>query len=272
MPRRVASSATPNWRRTSSRAFFTTLAQKSATITTSQVIGGWLYNTARNLALHTVRTEQRRRERELTAVVMQTLNANTDNDRIFEQLEPAMAELEPGERDAVVLRFLENRSFREVGTELGVSEDAARMRVNRALDRLRTVLDGKGVGVSAIVLTAALGARRPMPFRSASQPQLRLLHSLRAGLPPSPPRSQGYVCSWINAKVAAAIAGAALVAGTGTYIGQQKQIDHLRTQNQALEAQQVKLTTDVETAAAASRSNQDELERQEKFNGAAATA
>jgi len=244
---------------------FTTLAQKSATITTSQVIGGWLYNTARNLALHTVRTEQRRRERELTAVVMQTLNANTDNDRIFEQLEPAMAELEPGERDAVVLRFLENRSFREVGTELGVSEDAARMRVNRALDRLRTVLDGKGVGVSAIVLTAALGAAtaHAVPVGlTATVTASALTASGAASLTAT--QSGATFVHWINAKVAAAIAGAALVAGTGTYIGQQKQIDQLRTQNQALEAQQVKLTTDVETAAAASRSNQDELERQRK--------
>src|SRR5262245_14626399 len=96
---------------------FTTLAQKSATITTSQVIGGWLYNTARHVALHTVRTEQRRRERELVAVAMQSLDANSDTDRILEQLEPAMADLDAAERDALVLRFLENRSLREVGNE-----------------------------------------------------------------------------------------------------------------------------------------------------------
>src|SRR5262245_11619577 len=80
---------------------FTTFAQKSATITASQVIGGWLYNTARNVALHTVRSECRRRERELTAVAMQSLNTNADNERVFDQLEPAMAELDAAERDAL---------------------------------------------------------------------------------------------------------------------------------------------------------------------------
>src|SRR5438067_2406927 len=72
-------------------------------------------NTARHLSMHAVRGEQRRREREPIAVTMQTLEATADADRIADELEPAMAELDPVERDVPVLRFLEDRSLREVG-------------------------------------------------------------------------------------------------------------------------------------------------------------
>src|SRR5436853_7801414 len=50
---------------------FTMLAQKAPAIRPPQVVGGWLYNTTRHLALHAVRSEQRRREREQTAFAMQ---------------------------------------------------------------------------------------------------------------------------------------------------------------------------------------------------------
>src|SRR5436190_1108082 len=123
---------------------FTTLAQKAESIRPPQVVGGWLYNTARHLAMHAVRTEQRRREREQAAVAMQTLDLASNDPRIAEYLEPAMAELESDDRDALVLRFLANRGMREVGSELGISEDAARMRVNRALEKLRAGFERQG--------------------------------------------------------------------------------------------------------------------------------
>src|SRR3954454_4214143 len=73
---------------------FTTLAQKANTLRPPQVIAGWLYNTTRNLALHTVRGELHRREREQTAVAMQALESSFDPGQINENLEPAMAELD----------------------------------------------------------------------------------------------------------------------------------------------------------------------------------
>ena len=41
------------------------------------------------------------------------------------------------DRRAIVLRFYEGRNLREVGLALGASEDAAKKRVNRALEKLR---------------------------------------------------------------------------------------------------------------------------------------
>src|SRR5262245_23420109 len=128
---------------------FTTFAEKARGIRPPQVVGGWLYNTTRNLAMHAVRGERRRREREEAAVAMQAHESHSDTDRVIEQLEPAMAELDADDRDTLVLRYLEDRNLREVGAELGVSEDAARMRANRALEKLRVVLDRRGVAVTS---------------------------------------------------------------------------------------------------------------------------
>jgi RNA polymerase sigma factor (sigma-70 family) len=138
------------------QAVFTTLARKAGTIRPPQVLGGWLYNTTRYLAMHAVRTEQRRRKREQTAFAMQSLNDPPETLEIAEHLEPAMAELDAGDRDALVLRFLANRGLREVGAELGISEEAARKRVNRALERLRAVLEHRQLTTTTLVLAAAL--------------------------------------------------------------------------------------------------------------------
>lgn len=141
------------------QSVFTTLAQKADTIRPPQVLGGWLYNTTRHLAMHAVRTEQRRREREQTAFVMQSLDQTPDDPGLIsDHLEPALAELDAGDRDALVLRFLANRGLREVGTELGVSEDAARKRVSRALEKLRVLLEHRGVTTTGVLLATALTA------------------------------------------------------------------------------------------------------------------
>src|SRR5215216_2037295 len=140
------------------QSVFTTLAQKAESIRPPQVLGGWLYNTTRHLAMHAVRTEQRRREREQTAFAMQALDLPSDDPGIAEHLEPAMAELDAEDRDALVLRFLANRGLREVGAELGVSEEAARKRVSRALERLRTVLEQRAFSTTSVLLATALAS------------------------------------------------------------------------------------------------------------------
>src|SRR3954465_13906771 len=137
---------------------FTTLAQKAASIGPAQVLGGWLYNTTRNTAMHAIRSEQRRRAREEAALTMQSLETPSETPDIAQHLEPAMEELDPDDRDALVLRFLGNRGLRDVGGQLGISEAAARKRVNRALERLRGVMERRKVSVTRGILIAALTA------------------------------------------------------------------------------------------------------------------
>src|ERR1039458_5928730 len=73
-------------------------------------------------------------------------------------LDAAMERLGEKDRNAVVLRFFENKNLREVGTALGASEDAAKMRVNRALEKLRKIFSKRGVAFSAAAIAGAVSA------------------------------------------------------------------------------------------------------------------
>src|SRR5207253_1940413 len=73
-------------------------------------------------------------------------------------LEEAMSHLGQTDRDAVVLRFMEERSLQEVGQALGLTEEAARKRVHRAVEKLRSIFSRRGIAASSGLLMAALSA------------------------------------------------------------------------------------------------------------------
>src|ERR1044071_8978302 len=92
---------------------------------------------------------------------MQNSLVETDSD-VWLQIEPlldaAMAGLSKVDHHALVLRFFDGKSMREVGAALGASEDAAKMRVNRAVEKLRLFFSRRGIVVSVAILTAAISA------------------------------------------------------------------------------------------------------------------
>ena len=139
---------------------FTALARKATTLVARPVLGGWLYRTAQFAAIDVVRTESRRRAREKEAHTMHEQTANPGAAADWEKLRPtldqAIGELKDADRDAVVLRFFEGRSFADVGARLRLTENAARMRVERALDKLHTGLARRGVSSTAAALGVAL--------------------------------------------------------------------------------------------------------------------
>jgi RNA polymerase sigma factor (sigma-70 family) len=139
---------------------FATLARKAATLVDCDVLGGWLYRTTRYAARDVIRTEVRRRKREQEALAMDELSPASSGEVDWEALrmvlDDSMAELKDTERDAVWLRFFENRSFAEIGERLRLTENAARMRVSRALDLLHAALTRRGVQSTTAALTAAL--------------------------------------------------------------------------------------------------------------------
>jgi RNA polymerase sigma factor (sigma-70 family) len=244
---------------------FTALAQKSATLGASVVVGGWLYNTTRHMAMHVVRAEQRRRQREETAAAMQALETDDGSERILEHLETAMAQLGEEERDTLVLRYFEDRSLREVGRELSISEDAARMRVNRALERLRTIFAGQGITVSSVLLGTVLSASTiaAVPAGLASTITATALVGTAVAAAVA---TQATLTTMFKAKAAAAILGAVIITGTGTYLVQQRQLERLRAENQNLLAQQQQLTAEQEAASKAVQTAREELERLQKDN------
>lgn len=122
-------------------------------LTRHSSLTGWLYTSTRYLAAKARRTEQRRRAREQEAYAMNQLLQSPDSDPAWNELGPvlddAMHELGAVDCEAVLLRYFESRLLAEVGRRLGLTENAARMRVDRALDKLRAALAKRGVTSTA---------------------------------------------------------------------------------------------------------------------------
>ena len=111
------------------------------------VLSGWLYRAARFAANDALKIQRRRQQREQEAFMEGILQ--NESDAAWEQLSPlldeAMARLRDKDRDAIVLRFFENKNLREVGAALGLEERAAQKRVARGLDKLRAFFAKRGV-------------------------------------------------------------------------------------------------------------------------------
>jgi len=145
------------------QSVFIDLARKAASMTARTVLTGWLYTSTRYAAANAVRAEKRRHAREQEAYAMQEISSTPEPNEAWDQLRPlldeAMHELSERDRNAILLRYFEGRQLAEVGTKLGLSEDAARMRVGRALEKLRGRLAGRGVASTAAVLAALLASQ-----------------------------------------------------------------------------------------------------------------
>ncbi len=144
-----------------SQGVFLALAQQARQLRERAVLSGWLHRTARNLAANTVRTEERRRAREQESAAMNDLlsaEPGADWEDIALQLDAVLGELEEGDRDALLLRYFERKSAREMAQTLGVSDEAAQKRVSRAVERLREGLAGRGVTIGATGLALAISA------------------------------------------------------------------------------------------------------------------
>lgn len=139
---------------------FIALARQAAALTRCAVLPGWLYATTRNVAVDFVRAEQRRRAREQEAQAMHELTSPPATDATWEQMRPlldaTMDELSDAEREIVVLRFFAKRPFADIGAALKLTDDAARMRVERALEKLHILLGRRGITSTAAALTTVL--------------------------------------------------------------------------------------------------------------------
>ncbi len=213
---------------------FIALAAKAAGVRGPATLVGWLYLAARHEAQRVVRDEARRRQRETKAATMnETQTGETSAGTAWEELQPvldaAMAQLGERDRAAVLLRFFSGHSYAEVGRQFAIGEEAARKRVDRALERLRGLLGERGVASTSAALGSALAAHAApavAPGTTAAIAQVAWQQASTHGAV-----SFGLYMS--STKVAAALAGAVLLAA-GTlawhdYVG----IERVRAQGAA---------------------------------------
>jgi len=142
------------------QAVFVDLARMAGTLPDEVMLGGWLHRHTCFVAANVMRSERRRQSRERQAVEMNVLQAHPEMDftRVAPILDEAINELGEADRTAILLRFFEQQDFRTVGEALGSGEDAARMRVNRALEKLESLLKRRGVTASSAALSIVLTA------------------------------------------------------------------------------------------------------------------
>jgi RNA polymerase sigma factor (sigma-70 family) len=149
-----------HWSEEITQTVFIGLAQKARTLSGEVMLGGWLHQYTFHTATKFVRAERRRQIREQEACEMNALANDAPDEwrKVGPILDEAMLELGDEDRTAILLRFFEQRDFRAIGTALGGSEDAARMRVNRALEKLQVVLKRRGATLSVAALGTVLAA------------------------------------------------------------------------------------------------------------------
>lgn len=139
---------------------FVHLARKAGRIPGEARLGGWLYQDTCHVAATVMRGERRRHARERRAAEMNFLQGREDCERsdLLLALDSAINQLARDDRVAILLRFFEQRNFQFIGASLNSTEDAARMRVNRALEKLQALLKRQGQAISTAALTTALAS------------------------------------------------------------------------------------------------------------------
>ncbi len=225
---------------------FVNLARKSRTLPEDVSLGGWLHRDTCLAAGHILRGERRRQSRERQAAEMNALQNHSDADysHVAPLLDEAINELGEADRTAILLRFFEQHDFRAVGQALGGNEDAARMRVNRALEKLEEFLKRRGITTTAASLGVVLTANAVQ----AAPVGLALTISTAAALTGTTLATTATITTTKAIAMTAlqktiVTATLAVLAGVGIY--EVRQASQLREQVQTLQQQQAPLAEQV---------------------------
>jgi len=141
------------------QAVFIILVRKAKSLGEKTILSGWLYRTAQFVAADALKM-QRRRQRRGQEAHMQSILENSPNETTWNELSPlldeAMMRLRQADRDAIVLRYFENKNLSEVGDAMGLQERAAQKRIARALEKLRTFFEKRGVASTTAIIAGVI--------------------------------------------------------------------------------------------------------------------
>lgn len=207
------------------QAVFLLLSQKAKKLGSGTVLAGWLFNTVRFAAANVLKQERRRAGREKRKVEMDAPHiesAAEDEAMIWEEVSPvldaAMSSLAVAERDALLLRFMQGKTHQAVGATMGISEDAARKRIARGLERLRQFLMARGVTLSVAALGSVMltSSTQAAPAALAGTISSSIGAGVTAGASAGIAKGTITMMTWAKAKIAAVwVIGALMASSAG---------------------------------------------------------
>jgi RNA polymerase sigma factor (sigma-70 family) len=209
------------------QAVFIILAHKAGKLSSRVVLSGWLYQVARLTSANFMKGEIRRQRREQEAYMQSTLNDPGQDawQELAPLLDEAMGKLGQTDRDAVVLRYFENKSAVEIGAALRMSEETARKRVNRALEKLHSYFRRRGVSSTTAIIAGAISNHSvqatPVALARNVTPVAIAKGSMATASTQTLVKGTLRLMNWTKMKIAVATGAAVILAvGTTTLLAQ----------------------------------------------------